>query len=60
MYQVWRVFKDNGTMIDFYVVNLKSRQVQSVWANVLDARRTCDKLNADTAKVIKLNERSAK
>ncbi len=43
MYMTWKVIEKYS--VRFYVVNRDTKQVQSTWANYLDAKNTCDKLN---------------
>jgi hypothetical protein len=44
-YQVWLVFSNEGKKREWYVVNMATKQVQSVYKNVLEAKAVCDKLN---------------
>ncbi len=43
MYKVWKVYDTN--IIEFYVVNTVTHQVQSAWMHYLDASKTCSSLN---------------
>ncbi len=45
MYKVWTVFKDNGVIVEYYVVNTTSHVVQSVWKELIPAQQTRDNLN---------------
>lgn len=51
-YIMWIVFSNKGAKQDYYVVNSDSKQVQSVWHNLLEARAVCDKLNKMVKKEI--------
>lgn len=43
-YKVWRVF-ESGSCHKFYVVNVATKQVQSIWHDYFDAKKTQTKLN---------------
>lgn len=45
MYHVWTVFRDKGLAVDYYIINMETKAVQSVWRSLLEARAVCDKLN---------------
>ncbi len=45
MYQVRTVFKDLGLIKDYYVLNIKTKKVQSVWTSIIDAKKICNSLN---------------
>lgn len=50
LYQMWTVFKDGGLSVDYYIVNIETKAVQSVWRSLLEARAVCDKLNYNEKK----------
>lgn len=50
MYQLWTVFEESRTQ--YYVVNMQTKEVQSVWATLLVGRATCAKLNQDAKRAL--------
>ncbi len=45
MYQVFTVFKKNGLLQEYMVINMQTKQIQSVWTTRIDAMHTCTTLN---------------
>lgn len=47
-YKVWSIYSA-GVAIRFYIINQDTKAVQSTWSDLLDARRTCAKLNEEVS-----------
>lgn len=48
MYMLWLVF-EHGTIARYYIVNRKTKQVQSTWKNYKEASEACNDLNRKDA-----------
>lgn len=47
MYQIWNVYGTKGLTTEYYIVNMVTKKVQSVWKKLHEARVVCNKLNVD-------------